>query len=348
MLGGGVKLAGKPWRRIRWAVLGAVALLGLTGCGIVTAPESTFNPAGPVARLQLSDIVVSALIMTGIFIIVAGILVVAIIRFRARKGHERDIPPQIEGNTTLELIWTIVPFMIIAFLGVLTVSGSFTLGEQPPTNQALVVKVTGHQFWWAFQYPSQNITTANDLHIPVGKKIDLEMTSADVMHAFWVPRLGGKQDLIPGRTTYMWFEASRPGIYTGQCAEFCGTGHAYMRIIVDAQPKAQFAKWVQQMTHPVSTPTSPLAKEGEHYFMTVGCSACHTIAGTNAFGIIGPNLTDLTARPKIAGNSFANTPANLARWIANPPKMKPGALMPKLPLTHHEITAIVAYLEDLR
>lgn len=287
-------------------------------------------------------------IMAGIFIVVAGVLAVAVIRFRERKGQRGELPPQVEGNTFLELLWTIVPIFLLAILGVVTVSGSFVLANLAPAKKAVVVQVTGHQYWWAFTYPQTGITTANDLHIPVGEKIDLELTSADVMHAFWVPRLGGKTDAVPGRTNYMWFEASKPGIYTGQCAEFCGTSHANMRIVVDAQPRAQYAAWVRAMKHPHSVPTSGLAKQGYLDFKTAGCFVCHTIAGTPYLGVIGPNLTNLALRPMIAGNIMKNTPANLAAWIHDPPAMKPGALMPALHLSQSQIRALVAYLDSLK
>lgn len=299
--------------------------------------------------MQLSFMYLSFWIMIGIFLVVAGVQVAAVIRFRERKGQERELPPQVEGNTFLEIMWTIVPILLLAVLGVVTVSGSFALAQLAPPGKAVIVQVTGHQYWWAFNYPQTGVTTANDLHIPVGKKIDLELTSADVMHAFWVPRLGGKTDLVPGRTNYMWLEASKPGIYTGQCAEFCGTGHADMRLIVDAQTPAQYAAWVQSMKHPQhSVPTSGLAKQGYLDFQSAGCFACHTVGGTSYAGVVGPNLTNLATRPMIAGNLLKNTPANLAAWLKNPPGVKPGALMPNLHLSSSKIKALVAYLDSLK
>jgi len=312
-------------------------------------PESEFNPAGPVAALQLSYIELSFWIMAGIFIVVAGVLVFTVIRFRERRGQEKEVPPQVEGNTLLEIVWTIVPILLLAILGVVTVSGSFALADLAPPSKAVVVDVVGHQYWFAYQYTNLGVTTANELHIPVGEKIDLELQSADVMHAWWVPRLGGKIDSVPGRTNYMWIEASKPGIYTGQCAEFCGTGHADMRIVVDAQSPAQFNAWLNAMKHPASVPTSGLAKQGYTDFATAGCDACHSITGTNyTVGVIGPNLTGLANRPMIAGNILPNTPANLAAWLHNPPGVKPGALMPNLHLSPGKIKALVAYLESLK
>jgi cytochrome c oxidase subunit 2 len=284
-----------------------------------------------------------------IFIVVAAVLVIALIRFRERPGQDNTLPPQVEGDNRLELLWTIVPAVLLAILAVGTVEESFAFSATPTTKNALLIDVTGHQFWWSYTYPTyNNLTTANELHIPIDTKIVLALTSDDVMHAFWVPRLAGKTDLVPGRTNYMWFEAWQPGIYRGQCAELCGYGHADMRIIVDAQTPQQFAAWVQTMEHPVSVPTSGLALEGYKLFGEVGCSSCHTIDGTSYAGLVGPNLTDLTGRLMIAGNLLPNTPANLARWLHDPPAVKAGALMPNLHLKPAEIRALVAYLRSLK
>lgn len=298
--------------------------------------------------MQLSFMYLSFWIMIGIFLIVAGVLIAAVVRFRERKGQERELPPQVEGNTFLEVMWTVVPILLLAVLGVVTVSGSFALAQLGPPAKSVVVQVTGHQYWWAFNYTNENITTANVLHIPTGEKIDLELTSSDVMHAFWVPRLGGKTDLVPGRTNYMWLEASKPGVYTGQCAEFCGTGHADMRLMVIAESPAKYLAWVQSMKHPSTPPTSGLAKQGYLDFQTAGCLACHAIGGTSYAGVVGPNLTELADRPMIAGNLLANTPANLAAWLHDPPGVKPGALMPNLHLSPSKIQALVAYLDTLK
>lgn len=331
----------------RFGPLAGLALIGLSGCGFLAGPQSVMQPAGPVAQGQLQLIDSSFWIMMEIFAVVAVVLVLAIVKFRERPGHT-ELPPQVEGDNRLELLWTIVPALLLAVMAVGTVQKSFAYAGNPTAKHALVVNVTGHQFWWAFQYPSYNVSTANELHIPVGTKVELALTSSDVLHSFWIPRLGGKEDLVPGKYNYMWIEASKPGIYHGQCAEFCGTGHANMRLIVDAQTPQAFALWMQGMEHPVSTPTTALAKQGMLDFGKVGCSGCHTIGGTSFAGVVGPNLTDLTGRMMIAANIIPNTPANLFRWIQNPQAVKPGALMPNLHLPASEIKAIVAYLDSLK
>ncbi len=339
----------KYWRH--WGLRGFAGIglgLVLSGCGWNTT-QSTLNPAGPVAKIQASMITSSFWIMMIVSAVTFTALVVAVIRFRARPG-QNGLPPQIEGNNRIELLWTVTPAIILALMMIGTINQSFAFGKIYPATQALQVDVTGHQFWWQFQYPASNVTTANELHIPVGQKIELILTSADVMHSFWVPRLGGKTDLVPGRTNYMWIEASQPGIYHGQCAEFCGTGHADMRITVDAEPPARYAAWVQKMSHPISVPpkTNTLAYAGYLDFAAVGCSACHTIGGTKYNGAIGPNLTDLSGRLLIAANLIPNNLKDREAWIHNPQAVKPGTLMPNLHVPHNEVVAIATYLGTLK
>ncbi|MCL6561451.1 MAG: cytochrome c oxidase subunit II [Firmicutes bacterium] len=303
------------------------------------------NPAGPVAQDQLGLIDSSIWVMTLVFVVVAGALLVILLRFRWRG--QTELPPQWEGSTRLELLWTIVPFILLALLAVGTVRDSFVLAA-PEGKNVLKVNVVGHQYWWSFSYPGTNIVTANELHIPVGQKVELVLTSADVIHAFWIPRLGGKTALVPGRTNIMWIEADQPGTYKGQCAEFCGTGHADMRLLVVAEPPAKFAQWEQQMEHPVVQPTSALAQQGEKYFASEQCSSCHTIGGTSFVGVVGPNLTNLAQRQMIAGNLLPNDAQDLAAWLKDPQAVKPGSLMPNLHLSPDKIKALVAFLQSLK
>jgi cytochrome c oxidase subunit 2 len=332
----------------RWAPAAAVAMLALSGCGFLQGRQSVLDPAGPVAQGQLGLIESSFWIMIEIFIVVSAVLVVALIRFRARPG-QTELPPQVHGDNRLEFLWTIVPALLLALLAVGTVKQSFADAGSPLVPHSMLVQVTGHQFWWAFTYPSLGVVTANELHVPVGQKIELALTSADVLHSFWVPRLAGKTDLVPGKINYIWFQADKPGLYYGQCAEFCGTGHADMRLIVDAQTPAKFNQWVATMSHPVSTPTTALAKEGEKLFGTIGCSTCHTVGGTTFAGAVGPSLTDLTGRLMIASNTYPNTPKNLYNWVHDAPSMKPGVLMPSFSyLKAPQVKALVAFLESLK
>ena len=287
-------------------------------------------------------------IMLGVFVVVMAALVYVLVRFRHRKGYNDEVP-QVHGSTKLELLWTIIPAILLIIIAVPTVEQSFVLGAvQPPKDRPIDVQVVGHQFWFQFDYTRYHIDTADEMHVPVDRKINLSMTSADVMHSFWVPALAGKTDLIPGKITTLWFEATRPGIYTGQCAEYCGYGHADMHIIVKAESAAAFQRWVHRMHHPVSTPQTALARQGMTIFAEVGCSACHTIAGTQFQGTIGPNLTDLANRPIIAGGALPNTAPAMREWLRNPPGVVPGSLMPNLHLSSSQIDALTAYLRGLK
>ena len=286
----------------------------------------------------------SLAIMTGIFIIVAAVFLYSLIRFRARKG-QTGLPKQVHGNTTLEIAWTIIPFILLVFLAIPTVHYAFVFGDTPPG--AMQVDVVGHQYWWEFDYPSSNVTTANIVHIPVNTKVDFVLTSKDVIHSFWVPRLGGKTDLIPGRVNHLWLEANQTGTFYGQCAQLCGAGHAYMKFEVVVQSQAAYDAWIAQMQNPHVVVTTAEQKAGMALFQQ-DCSTCHTIGGTAFNGKIGPNLTALMERPTIAAGTLTNTPANLAKWLQNPPGVKPGALMPNLGLTQTQIQQLVSFLETLK
>lgn len=328
----------------KFAVLAPVAL-ALTGCS-GAYPESVFNPAGPVAADQLSLITLSFWLMMLVFAVVLALGIYAIVKFRARRGDDRK-PTNFNNSPLLEALWIIIPFIIVAVLAYVTVEDNFLISTNPPPQKSLQVDVIGHQFWWEFDYPSLGIVTANELHIPAGEKVNLHLTSADVIHSFWIPRLAGKIDALPGYMNFMWIEASKPGVYPGQCAEFCGTGHADMRMRVIAQTPAAFDAWVNQMKHPTSGNTA-LEKKGMADFATLTCATCHTIAGTPYTGKVGPNLTGLGLRQGIASDTLTNTPGHLAEWLHDPQAVKPGALMPNLGLSGSDIKALVAYLESLK
>lgn len=284
-------------------------------------------------------------IATVIFLLVEGFLVYAIIRFRQRDPQA--IPPKIHGSTPLEIAWTVVPAIILLMVFVLMVR---TMGEtaKPPAN-AMTVKVIGHQWWWEFQYPELGITTANELHIPVGEPVVVELTSDNVIHSFWVPQLAGKTDVVPGQTNSMWFQADRVGVFRGQCAELCGSQHANMNFLVIARPSDDFQKWAEwQQSPPVASTAAAAA--GEEIFMTSGaCFTCHTINDTAAQGKIGPNLTHFGSRQTIAGVTLKNTPENLSRWLANPQAVKPlNKMILPTPLQQDQIDALVQYLTNLK
>lgn len=338
------------WRRRAALAAAWLGALGLAGCG--RYPQSTFTPAGIVAKVELQLFELGLWVVIPIGLFVFGVLIYIVWRFRARPGDD-EVPLQVSGNGKLEVGWTVAFILILAVITVPNLKDTFFAGDQPAASaNPLYVTVTGHQFWWQMTYPDQHVVTANELHIPVGRPVDVSLTSVDVIHAFWVPALGGKTDSIPGRINHMWIEADKPGVYQGQCAEFCGTSHANMRFLVDAQSPGAFDQWVQAMQHPDVTPATALAKQGQELFLkTEPCSACHTLNGTSAQGTIGPNLTGIGSRGLIAA-FMPNTDANLARWLADPPAVKPGEggvdPMPDLHLKPNQIQALVAYLEGLK
>ncbi|NUZ06759.1 cytochrome c oxidase subunit II [Schlegelella sp. ID0723] len=221
-----------------------------------------------------------------------------------------------------------------------------------PIDDAVHIEVTGHQWWWSVTYAgkpeSETFTTANELHVPVGRPVVVKLTSNDVIHTLWVPNLSGKKDLIPGRETVLQFRADTPGVYRGQCAEFCGFQHAFMAFEVVADPPEQFAAWAARQRQEAGTPTDPLLVRGQQVFLGTTCIMCHAIQGTNAHARSGPDLTHVGGRRTLASGTLANTPEDLFRWIKDPQKIKPGANMPASTLPDADLRALAAYLESLK
>jgi len=325
-----------------------LAALALAGCGRAEQfPQTVFDPAGPVARIQLDLLMRTLYLVIGIFILVAGVLLYVVFRYRERPGA--GDPEQIHGNTQLEMAWTIAPIVALAFIAVPTVRANFAVAEPPPESDPLVVRAVGHQWWFEFQYPDLGVITANELHIPVGRPVKLLLDSEDVIHSFWVPRLAGKTDMIPGYQNTMWIQADEPGTYYGQCAELCGASHAKMRFRVIAVSEEEFQAWVERMqTYTVDVSSSALAARGMELFREKGCFACHAIAGTEFQNRVGPDLTGVGSRTTIAAGTLANTRENLSRWLADPPAIKPGSKMPNLGLKPDEIEALVEFLHSLK
>lgn len=292
-----------------------------------------------------------------VLLIVVVAMVLALLKFR-RKAGDDVLPEQSFGNMKLEVAWTVLPTLIVVGITVPTLGGIFELAKKPDPNQKLIdVEVTGKQWWWDFDYKREGINTANELHVEVDTQVALHMTSADVIHSWWVPRVGGKRDATPGRTQPMYFKASVVGEFDGQCAELCGASHALMgtRIIVHPKDGANsYAKWVEQVRKPARAPVTPQEEAGLKVFMTKGCTACHSIQGVAEIApgartlTAGPNLTHIGMRTGIAANTLPNTPANLARWIKDPQALKPGALMTNLHLNDQEAADVAAYLTSLK
>ena len=310
-----------------------------------------YSPASTPAH-QIADLSYFVLAITGgIFVAVGGLFVVAIVRFRARKTDPDSEPPQIYGSTQIELAWTVIPVLIVVVLFLTTARMIFAIQDAPKPKSALDVTVIGHQFWWEFRYPSLGIVSANELHIPVSpdnapRPTFLKLLSADVDHSFWIPQLGGKTDLIPNHVNTMWFDPKTPGLYLGQCAQFCGAQHAMMLLRVYVDTPDQFATWVKNQQQ--TGLQDAQAAEGRKVFETQACMSCHTIQGTAATGRFGPDLTHMMSRSTLAAGAIDNTPANLRAWIKDPSTFKGGALMPAMQLNDQQLDQVTAYLSTLK
>ncbi len=330
--------------------------LAITGC-YPDHPQSTFDAAGPVARVQLNLFYWVFWASVFVFVVVEGALLYAVIRFR-RKSSTDELPIQSHGNNRLEIAWTIAPAIVLAVVAVPTIQAIVETSTTPPA--ALEVRVTGHQWWWEFEYLGLDkpLVTANELHIPVGTPIDLKLESKDVIHSFWVPKLGGKTDLFPGTTNEMWLQADEAGTFYGLCAEFCGTAHAQMRLRVIAQPAADFNAWVENYSKAATSPQTDSAKLGEQVFMSNGgCVACHTVNGPPLFAQLGPNLTHVGTRTTLGAGIIDMNKENLIKWLNNPEAVKPGNQMTQLApiyqsaelaLSATEVEALADYLLGLK
>jgi cytochrome c oxidase subunit 2 len=327
---------------LRTARLVAAAGLALIPAVTFADSSSPLTPASPnaVAVANLFWIIIG--IAAVIFIGVEGVLFYSVIAHRDRPGRR---PSQFAGNTRLELIWTAIPALILAVVLVLTVR---TLVETlPPVGDPLDVRVVAHQWWWEVDYPNERISTANELHVPVGETVIVQLQSNDVLHSFWAPSLSPKMDAIPGRTQIVWFQPLVADIYPGRCAEFCGIQHAWMEFRVYAQSSAAYQAWVKSQQQPPAPP-SGLAAEGEQIYFSQTCGACHAISGTASKGQSAPNLTHMASRWTIGAGVLANTPDNMQLWLENPQAVKPGTAMPNYQFTSDQARALAAYMQSLR
>jgi cytochrome c oxidase subunit II len=306
--------------------------------------DSQFNPSSPQAQ-AISDIFILVLLICAvIFVIVTGSLIYAMIRYRRRPGEGE--PRQEYGKSKLEVIWTVLPLLIVVFLFGFTIRTMRSF--YPPQDEQPDLLVIGHQWWWEVRYPKSGVVTANEVHIPVGNKLLVRLESTDVIHDFWVPQLARKMDMVPGHSNYIWLEANTAGTYLGACSEYCGTQHAWMRIRVIAQTQAEFDAWQQIQLQIPSTPITGEAAQGAELFQRMTCANCHAISGTPADARVGPDLTHLASRQTLGAGVLENTSSNLAKWLANPQAVKPGILMPNMKLTDEEINLLLAYMENLK
>lgn len=303
-----------------------------------------FHPGSPQARAIFNLGIDTGAILAAIFAIVAGMVVYALMRFRWREGAPD--PPQFAGNRKIELIWTIIPGVIVVVLFGLT-ARTMSVSDPPPAPSPDIV-VTGHQWWWEVRYPKSGAVTANEIHIPAGRAFSVRLESSDVLHEFWVPELARKITAVPGHPNHLWIESDKPGTYLGVCSEFCGTEHAWMHFLLVAESPAAFAAWEKNQLRPAEKPAGGVAAQGLALFERTSCVNCHAINGTTARARVGPDLTHLADRRQLGAGIIANTPENLRRWLADPQKVKPGAKMPDFKFTDTQLTQLVAYLETLK
>jgi cytochrome c oxidase subunit 2 len=314
------------------------------------SPTSIFasasTPADAIAGLSHFVLALAA----GIFLVVGGLLVYTVARFRRRGSDDRLEPPQVYGSNEVEIAWTVIPVLIVVvlFLATARVIASIQGAAKPP--DAVDVVVVGHQFWWEYRYPKWGVVTANELHVPVSDPTHatptfMTLLSADTDHSFWVPRLAGKTDLIPNHPNTMWIDPHETGLYLGQCAQYCGTQHAKMLLRVYVDSRQDFDRWIEAQRQPARTDDS--VSRGRRVFESTACVNCHTVSGTPADGQFGPDLTHFMSRETLASGAAANTPENIRLWLRNPDAIKPGSRMPAMNLADQDVEAVAQYLETL-
>jgi cytochrome c oxidase subunit II len=323
-------------------VLACAAMVGCSG------NQNVFNPSGPAAR-SIASLGSFLIVACGaIYVLVLAALGWALLRRRRSSDDLPETEARLTRNVTIAVALTIVTLLVFSVSSTL-----FGRGLTSPLGPgAITVDVVGHQWWWEFQYrdltPSDYVTSPNELHIPVGAPVHIKAASRDVIHSFWVPNLHGKRDLIPGQVTNFWIQADEPGMYRGQCAEFCGHQHANMAFVVVAEPMEQFRKWIYNQRQVAPEPRTDLEKRGRDVFLQNPCAMCHTIRGTSAGSRIGPELTHVGGRLTLAAGTLPNTRGHLAGWILDSQSVKPGNRMPPNPLAPEDLQAMLSYLRSLR
>jgi cytochrome c oxidase subunit II len=341
-------------RRVFYGLLpSAYCLLFLSGCAGV---QSALDPAGPQAGRIGGLWWLMLYTLSAVFLLTMAFLAVAAFRPRGKTTHAPDTSPEMNGERRMSRVVTVGVAATVVILFVLLVS-SFLTGRSlyaiaADGESALTVKVTGYQWWWRVQYDNQNasyiVTTANEIHIPVGRPVLFKLTSNDVIHSFWVPNLHGKTDLIPGHETTTWLRADRAGVFRGQCAEFCGHQHAHMAFTVVAETPEQFKAWYDDQLKSAAQPSTPQQERGRQVFMSSPCVMCHRIGGTDAGGAGGPDLTHFASRPTIAAGTLENTREHLASWVVDSQRIKPGNRMPQNVLAPEDLQALLDYLQSLK
>lgn len=341
-----------------WAALAAGAVTFLWGCA--SSSQSAVDPHSPEASHIAGLFWLMLWLAVGIYAVVLVLVVVSLRTKRRSDAAVRPTSAAVDGWATPPSGDTadsrrvtrfiiggglVLPVVVLIVVGIATVRTTNAV-----QRRAAVVKidVEAERWWWRLTYPDDHVVTANEIHVPVGAPVDLTLTSDDVIHSIWVPELNGKTDVIPGQTNHMTFTADAPGTYRGQCAEFCGIGHALMAFVVIVDSPADYSQWLLTNSAPASTTPAGAAEQGSELFASSSCAGCHTVAGTAAVGTIGPDLTHFGSRTTIAAVTLPNTPSDLAHWLADTQGVKRGALMPQIDLTGAQIAQLVAYLESLK
>ncbi len=336
------------WLRRVALLLGLLPILFLIGCTLQEYPQSSLNPQADYAQKIQHILELQTTWVVIIFVVVQVLLIVAVVRFRSRPGSPD--PKPVHGNTALEIAWTIAPAVILTMVAIPTVLTIYETQTDPPAD-ATHVTVVGHQWWWEFQYPQENFVTASEMVVPVDKPVVMDIKTADVLHSFWFPAMGGKRDAIGGHVNHMWFTPESLGVFPGQCAELCGVSHANMRMLIKVVTPAEYGEWVAHQQQPPAVPDSgSLEAQGLALFRTSACIACHAIQGVSG-GSIGPNLTHVGSRPTLAGGMFENTPDAMEAWIMDAPGRKPGVKMlslDQMQMKPEQVKPIVAYLQSLK
>jgi cytochrome c oxidase subunit II len=314
-------------------------------------PQTSFaHPASDIAESIQGVYEFVFWLAAGVFVVIMTLTLAFSLMFRERPGEEAR---QFHGNPRLEVLWTLVPVGIVVAMAVPTFQVIAEMHQDPADvggGDVLEVVAIGHQWWFEFQYPELDIVTANELYIPVDRPVSITLQSVDVIHSFWVPRLAGKVDMIPGHSNHLWFtpQQVQEEPYLGQCAEFCGLSHANMRFRVFVRSQGDFDDWVQRQQEGVQ-PEAEAAIEGQQQFTQSGCVGCHTVRGNEAaVGVVGPDLTNFGERWTLGSAMMDNTEANLRAWLRDPQAVKPGNRMPNLNLSEEAIDRLVAYLMDLQ
>jgi len=274
--------------------------------------------------------------------VVAAGVVYSAVRYRSR-GVATTEPRQIFGSRKLEILWTVVPVLIVAGLFVVAVRAMVLIDAPQDSDRSPDLVITGHQWWWEARYPN-GVVVPWDIHIPAARRLRVRIESADVIHDFWAPNLARKMDAVPGHWSYIWLEADEPGIYAGTCSEFCGAQHAWMRFRVIAEPETDFEAW---LNNEARAGRNDVPDAAELLFRNK-CEKCHTVVATAPSSGKGPSLAHLASRETLGGGIQRNTPENLMLWLTDPQAAKPGNRMPNTPLTTEERRALLAYLESLR